>query len=129
MEWEVEFHDAFDEEFDGLSQPVQDSIFARVKLLAMVGPDLKRPYADTLNGSRHANMKELRCKADDGVWRIAIAFDPERKAISCWRRETRQVSTKSASTGSWRPRQMSASIGISRRRKGESDGQIPERKT
>ncbi len=81
MEWEVEFHDAFDEEFDGLSQPVQDSIFARVKLLAMVGPDLKRPYADTLNGSRHANMKELRCKADDGVWRIAFAFDPERKAI------------------------------------------------
>lgn len=26
-------------------------------------------------------MKELRCNADDGVWRIAFAFDPERKAI------------------------------------------------
>jgi hypothetical protein len=26
-------------------------------------------------------MKELRCTADDGVWRIAFAFDPERKAI------------------------------------------------
>ena len=26
-------------------------------------------------------MKELRCNADEGVWRIAFAFDPERKAI------------------------------------------------
>ena len=26
-------------------------------------------------------MKELRCSADEGVWRIAFAFDPERKAI------------------------------------------------
>ena len=34
-----------------------------------------------MNGSKHANMKELRCNADDGVWRIAFPFDPERKAI------------------------------------------------
>jgi hypothetical protein len=26
-------------------------------------------------------MKELRCAADDGVWRVAFAFDPERRAI------------------------------------------------
>ena len=26
-------------------------------------------------------MKELRFNANDGVWRIAFAFDPERKAI------------------------------------------------
>lgn len=26
-------------------------------------------------------MKELRFDADDGVWRVAFAFDPERKAI------------------------------------------------
>ena len=32
-------------------------------------------------GSRHANMKELRFDADDGVWRVAFAFDPKRKAI------------------------------------------------
>ena len=36
---------------------------------------------DTLSGSRHANMKELRFRADGGVWRIAFAFDPERAAI------------------------------------------------
>jgi hypothetical protein len=26
-------------------------------------------------------MKELRCTAGDGVWRVAFAFDPGRKAI------------------------------------------------
>ena len=36
---------------------------------------------DTLNGSRHANMKELRFSAADGEWRVAFAFDPKRKAI------------------------------------------------
>jgi hypothetical protein len=45
------------------------------------GPNLKRPYCDTLSGSRHANMKELRFDAADGVWRVAFAFDPRRRAI------------------------------------------------
>lgn len=40
-----------------------------------------RPRVDTLNGSRHANMKELRFSAADGEWRVAFAFDPRRKAI------------------------------------------------
>lgn len=81
MAWKVAFHDEFEAEFDQLSDAVQDSILATASLLAKVGPGLKRPHADTLNGSKHANMKELRCKAHDGVWRIAFAFDPERKAI------------------------------------------------
>jgi len=32
-------------------------------------------------GSRHANMKELRFGAADGEWRVALAFDTKRKAI------------------------------------------------
>ncbi|MBB5049067.1 hypothetical protein HNR60_003841 [Rhodopseudomonas rhenobacensis] len=52
-----------------------------VELLQLIGPQLKRPRSDTLNGSTHANMKELRFDADRGVWRVAYAFDPERKAI------------------------------------------------
>jgi len=60
---------------------VQDAILVKADLLSRFGPGLKRPHADTLNGSRHANMKELRCNADDGVWRIALAFDPGRQAI------------------------------------------------
>lgn len=42
---------------------------------------MRGPYADTLKGSKHANMKELRFAADDGAWRVAYAFDPERQAI------------------------------------------------
>ena len=52
-----------------------------VKLLSDFGPQLGRPYADTLKGSKHANMKELRFSAADGEWGAAFAFDPERKAI------------------------------------------------
>jgi hypothetical protein len=36
---------------------------------------------DTLNDSRHANMKELRVGGTDGEWRVAFAFDPRRRAI------------------------------------------------
>src|SRR5438477_3393904 len=45
------------------------------------GPQLGRPRVDTLNGSRHANMKELRFDAADGAWRVAFAFDRVRNAI------------------------------------------------
>ena len=40
-----------------------------------------RPRVDTLGGSKHANMKELRFDADDGVWRGALAFNPKRNVI------------------------------------------------
>jgi hypothetical protein len=54
---------------------------ALTELLRTAGPALKRPHADTLKGSRFVNMKELRFDADDGVWRLAYAFDPRRRAI------------------------------------------------
>ena len=81
MKWVVSFHDEFDSEFDALSEAVQDEMLARARLLEQFGPQLGRPRVDTLKGSRHANMKELRFDADDGVWRVAFAFDPKRKAI------------------------------------------------
>ena len=65
----------------GVIDDVQDELAASIEVLRRFGPTLGRPQVDTLNGSRHANMKELRFKADDGVWRVAFAFDPERKAI------------------------------------------------
>ena len=60
---------------------MQDELLAHAEVLAEFGPALGRPHVDTLAGSRHANMKELRFKAADGVWRVAFAFDPERRAI------------------------------------------------
>ena len=80
MPWTVSFADEFEPEFDALDEEIQDAILARVLLLEREGPSLGRPHADTLTGSKHANMKELRCTAAGGVWRIAFAFDPDRQA-------------------------------------------------
>ena len=60
---------------------MQDELLAHAKLLGEFGPTLGRPRVDTLKGSRYVNMKELRFDADNGVWRVAFAFDPARKAI------------------------------------------------
>jgi hypothetical protein len=79
--WEVRFHEEFEPEFEALPEDVQDELLAQAKVLQQFGPQLGRPRVDTLNGSRHAKMKELRFDAADGVWRVAFAFDPNREAI------------------------------------------------
>lgn len=81
MEWHVEFHSLFDAEFVELPKPVRLELLARVDMLRWNGPNLGRPYVDTLKDSRFTNMKELRFDAAGGVWRAAFAFDPERNAI------------------------------------------------
>lgn len=81
MAWTVSNDDAFDPEYDALPEVVQDELLAMIGLLKIHGPRLGRPHADTLGGSRYANMKELRFDANDGVWRVAFAFDPERRTI------------------------------------------------
>ena len=81
MEWVVEIGDEFEPEFNDLDEEVRTEILAYTRLLQQFGPQLGRPRVDALNGSRHANMKELRFDAADGVWRVAFAFDPKRKAI------------------------------------------------
>ncbi len=81
MSWAVEFDRAFDPEFGGLPEAVQDELLAQARVLETFGPTLGRPRVDTLNGSRHANMKELRFRAAQGVWRVAFAFDPRQRAV------------------------------------------------
>ena len=81
MSWTVEIADEFEPEFDSLHEDVQTEILALSRLLQQFGPQLGRPRVDTLNGSQHANMKEMRFSAADGEWRIAFAFDPTRKAV------------------------------------------------
>ena len=81
MSWDV----AFDEEFLAWLQEQEDririAIFQRVELLSQVGPGLGRPHVDTLKGSSHPNMKELRVQIGGDPWRIFFAFDPKRSAI------------------------------------------------
>ena len=81
MPWAVEIADEFEPEFAGLSSDVQEEIAALVRLLQEFGPALRRPRCDTLKGSRHANLKELRFTIAGGIWRLAFAFDPKRRAI------------------------------------------------
>ncbi len=81
MSWVVEFHKDFEPEFDALPEEVQNKLLARASLLETFGSELGRPHVDTLNGSQYSNMKELRLRAANGVWRVAFAFDPKRNAI------------------------------------------------
>ena len=79
--WHVATTVDFDEWFGPLDGDSQAEIIAKVELLRLMGPQLGRPHADTLKGSKHANMKELRADTARAVLRIAFAFDPERAAI------------------------------------------------
>jgi len=81
VKWAVELVDEFEPEFDALHEVVQTEILALSLVLEEFGPQLGRPRVDTLKGSHHANMKELRFSAADGEWRVAFAFDPKRRAI------------------------------------------------
>jgi hypothetical protein len=77
--WDVEYTDQFGEWWDGLNHEEQDAIAAAVEILQERGPGLGRPLVDTIKGSRHSHMKELRPTA--GNIRILFAFDPRRTAI------------------------------------------------
>lgn len=81
MSWTVEIAEEFEPELFALPLQVRRTILALSRLLREFGPQLGRPRVDTLNGSRHANMKELRVSAAGGEWRVAFAFDPVRRAI------------------------------------------------
>ena len=79
--WTVLFEDEFAVEFQGLPEKLQDEILAHAMLVKDYGPNLGRPTVDTLKGSKHTNMKELRFAWKGGVWRVAFAFDPIRQAV------------------------------------------------
>lgn len=81
VSWAVEISDEFDPEFFTLHEDVRIEILALTRLLQELGPQLGRPRADTLKGSRHPNMKELRFSAAGGEWGVGFAFDPKRKAV------------------------------------------------
>ncbi len=81
MTWDVQYHLDYFSELETESEAVQDEVLALVGLLREFGPQLRCPHCDTLNGSSYPNMKELRFTLSDGEWRVAFAFDPERRAI------------------------------------------------
>lgn len=64
-----------------LSEGEQDAVRFSVELLMNNGPNLGRPHVDTVNGSKHSNMKELRTQHQGKPIRTFFAFDPRRAAI------------------------------------------------
>ncbi|MCC7076923.1 MAG: type II toxin-antitoxin system RelE/ParE family toxin [Acidimicrobiia bacterium] len=81
-DWSVEFHPACERWADGLDQADAEALLAAVRVLRDQGPTLGRPLVDTVKGSRHSNMKELRPGSTGrSEVRVLFAFDLERNPI------------------------------------------------
>jgi hypothetical protein len=81
MAWEIETTDEYDDWFLEQAENEQEAVRMKVELLTEYGPQLTRPHADTLKGSRLSNLKELRTQTENHVLRVAFIFDEERKAV------------------------------------------------
>lgn len=77
--WGVEGTNEFVAWYDSLTGDESERVDAAVEILMEGGPAEGLPLVDTVRGSRHANMKELRPRG--GYLRILFAFDPRRTAI------------------------------------------------
>lgn len=64
-----------------LDEESREAILARLIVLSEIGPSLGRPYVDSVYGSKHNNMKELRIKTNKNIYRVFFAFDPRRTAV------------------------------------------------
>ena len=81
MAWEVEYTDEFELWWKSLTDDEQADVNASVELVELHGPQLGRPHVDTIKGSRHAHIKELRTQSGGKPLRTFFAFDPRRSAI------------------------------------------------
>lgn len=79
--WQVKLTVEFHDWYENSNSILQDDVIEHIELLSLFGPSLKRPYADTLKGSRIANLKELRFRSGTAVIRIFYVFDPQRNAV------------------------------------------------
>jgi hypothetical protein len=60
VSWTSERTDEFDEWWECLTDQEQRKVVASVEALQELGPSAGRPLVDTVEGSKHLNMKELR---------------------------------------------------------------------
>jgi hypothetical protein len=77
--WEIEFTKEAESWFMALNAKDTSRITAAINRLERTGPTLGRPSVDSIKGSRHHNMKELRSSA--GNLRALFAFDRDRRAV------------------------------------------------
>jgi hypothetical protein len=81
MVWDVDTTEEYDAWFLEQAEDGQAAIRMKVELLTEYGPNLPRPYADTLKGSKLSNLKELRTQTAAHVFRVAFLFDEKRRAV------------------------------------------------
>lgn len=81
QEWNVILQDPLLDWLNTLKQDDLLKIYAAFDLLSTEGPQLGRPYADTIQGSKFSNLKELRVQSKISVFRLFFVFDPIRQAI------------------------------------------------
>ena len=67
--------------FLNLSKYDKEEINYKVHLLEEFGPNLGRPHADSLKGTKVKNLKELRIMTKEHLFRIAYYFDTKRNGI------------------------------------------------
>jgi hypothetical protein len=79
--WAVETTDVFDAWYASLDDSDRANILAALLVLQQMGPQLGRPHADSIKGSSHNNMKELRIQSKGKPLRALFAFDPERTGV------------------------------------------------
>ena len=79
--WKAIETEEFSTWFDSLDDDAKEDIVVKIEVLKTVGPMLGRPLVDTLKGSRHSNMKELRVVSGGRPFRVLFAFDPKRQAV------------------------------------------------
>ncbi len=80
--WTILIGDQVGGWLDGVDQGTYEQVMAAVWVLGEEGPRLGRPLVDTIVGSRHKNMKELRPGSSGrSEVRVLFAFDPKRRAI------------------------------------------------
>ena len=121
MAWTVALAEEFEPEFDDLSPDVQDAILARALLLQREGPSLGRPHADTLTGSKHANMKEPAATPLTACGASPSLSIPTGGQF-CSSAATSRVVARSASTRDCSPWPTNGSTAISRDGKDDADG-------
>jgi hypothetical protein len=79
--WDIDV-ELVDDWLKTVDDDTYDQVVAGLRILAEHGPGLGRPLVDSITGSRHKNMKELRPGSSGrSEVRILFAFDPRRRAI------------------------------------------------
>ena len=79
--WTINYTTEYEDWFTSQDEENQMVINAKVMVLSEFGPNLGRPYVDTIKGSKYANLKELRIKHKNTLFRILFCFD---KTRNCW---------------------------------------------